>query len=65
MALPAAQWAALLVAVVGVGLIAAAFAGLLPASRLLVGLVLLVGAMITSGLQLLNRNGGSHKLEDA
>lgn len=60
MALPPGQLAAVGLGVLGAGLGASAFIGEgVGALRLGAGITLVVAALITSGMQLLNRNGAS------
>jgi hypothetical protein len=60
MALPPGQLSAIGLGVLGVALVASAFAGeALGVFRLGLGIALVVAALLTSGLQLLNRNGAT------
>ena len=64
MALAPAQVAALGLAVLGTGIGAAAFVGDgIGPVRLGIGITLVVAALITAGLQLLNRNVASYKAD--
>jgi hypothetical protein len=61
MVLPSGQLAAVALAALGVGLILSAFVGEGVAALLLgFGIALVVAALITAGMQLLNRNGGAY-----
>jgi hypothetical protein len=65
MAIAPAHVVAIALGVLGITLIALAFAGMGGAGRLVLGIVLLVIAMLTSGVQLLNRDTGAGKREGA
>jgi hypothetical protein len=65
MAIAPANLTAVAMALLGTGLLVSAFVGeSLGLMRLLGGIALVVAALITTGLQLLNRNAGSMTMKE-